>query len=63
MRIIIFRSPGKPCLVKYFKWLLKVIQGQRAVEGHFRCPKGTVPSLEPSKNTGVVLCPVWAMET
>jgi len=23
MRFIIFRRPGKPCLVKYFKWLLK----------------------------------------
>jgi len=23
-----FRSPGKPCLVKYFKWLLKVIKSE-----------------------------------
>jgi len=25
---ITFTSPVKPCLVKYFKWLLKVIEGQ-----------------------------------
>ena len=33
MRFITFGSPGKPCLVKYFKWLLKVIKGQRAGKG------------------------------
>jgi len=30
MRFITCRSPVKPCLVIYFKWLLKVIQQQRA---------------------------------
>jgi len=54
MRFITFRSPGKPCLVKYFKWLLKVMEGQKAGKGHIllldqplrhiRSPKGTVPS-------------------
>jgi len=43
MRFITFRSPGKPFLVKYLKWLLKVIKGQRVasrpdhkgyIEGH-----------------------------
>ena len=47
-----FRSPGKPCLVKYFKWLLEVVKGQRAGKvncvfrpddkGHIGSPKGTV---------------------
>jgi len=27
MRFITFRSPVKPCLVKYFKWLLKAGKG------------------------------------
>jgi len=56
MRFITFRSPGKPCLVKYFKWLLKVIKGQMAGQGHnfasgpdhkehIRSPKATVPSI------------------
>ena len=36
----------KPCLVKYFKWLLKVIRGQRAGKGHIllldQTTKGTL---------------------
>ena len=51
MRFITLRSPRKPCLAKYFKWLLKVIKGQRAHfasrpdhKGHIGSPKGTVPS-------------------
>ena len=36
MRFITFRSPVKPCLVKYFKWLLKVIKEHRAGKGTFR---------------------------
>ena len=30
MRFITLGGPVKPCLVKYFKWLLKLIEGQRA---------------------------------
>jgi len=29
MRFITARSPVKACLVKYFKWLLKLIKRQR----------------------------------
>ena len=53
MRFIACRSPVKPCLIKYFKWLLKVTKGQKLGEGyivfrpdhegHIRSPKGTVP--------------------
>ena len=28
-----FRSPVKPCLVKYFKWLLKVIKSEGLAKG------------------------------
>ena len=46
MRFMIFGSPGKPCLVKCFKWLLKVIKGQRAGKGHIlfldQSTKGTL---------------------
>ena len=28
-----FRSPVKPCLVKYFKWLLKVIKSKGLAKG------------------------------
>jgi len=55
MGFITFWSPGKPCLVKYFKWLLRVIQEAKAGKGHIvlldqttnalRSPKGRVPSL------------------
>jgi len=34
MRFIILKSPVKPCPVKYFKWLLKVIKEQRAGKGY-----------------------------
>lgn len=27
-RFILFRSPVKPCLVKYFKWVLKLSKGK-----------------------------------
>ena len=40
----------QPCLVKYFKWLLKVMAGKghtlfsdQTTEGTFGSPKGTVP--------------------
>ena len=43
------RKLRKPCLVKYFKWLLKVMGWQRARfvfrpdhRGHFGSPKGLV---------------------
>ena len=36
MRFITSRSPVKPCLVKYFKWLLKVVK-----EFAKELPKGT----------------------
>jgi len=53
MRFIIFRNPGKPCLIKYFKWLLQVIKGKGLAKGtfcfrpdhkgHIGSPKSTVP--------------------
>jgi len=34
MRFITSEASLKPCLVKYFKWLLKVIKGKRAGKEH-----------------------------
>jgi len=34
MRFITLRSPVISCLVKCFKWLLKLIKGQRSGKGH-----------------------------
>jgi len=36
MRFITSRCPVKPCLVKYFKWLLKVIKDKEALH-RVRC--------------------------
>ena len=48
MRFITFGSPGKPCLVKYFKWLLTAIKGQELAKDQtkraYLKPKGPVPS-------------------
>jgi len=35
MRFIILKSPLKPCPVKYFKWLLKVIKEEALAKGIF----------------------------
>ena len=56
MRFISLRSPVKPCLVKYFKWLLKVMKkGKGLAKANLvfrpdhgrliRIPKGTVGAL------------------
>jgi len=46
MRFITFGSPGKPCLVKYFKWLLRFVKEQRVGKGHIllidQTTKGTL---------------------
>ena len=48
--------PLKPCLVKYFKWLLIVMKVQRAGKGHIlvldQTTKGTLEAQRASKNTG-----------
>jgi len=58
MRFITYLSPVKPCLVKYFKWLLKGSKSKGLAKAHFvytshkgyiGSPKGTVPSREPSR--------------
>ena len=57
----------KPCLVKCFKWLLKVIQGQRAGKGlakgwqraHFGFPTLEAKRAHPST---VVLCLVFTRQ-
>ena len=55
MKFLTLRSSVKPCLLKYLKWLLKVVKGQRAGKGHIlfldqtnhkwhiRSSKGKVP--------------------
>jgi len=53
MRFITLKSPVISCLVKCFKWLLKLNKGQRSGKGHvnfvfrlsptIRSPKGPVP--------------------
>ena len=47
---VTLRSPGKPCLVKCFKWWLKVIKEQRAGNGHImfldQTTNGTIGSLK-----------------
>ena len=57
MRFITFGSQAKPCQVKYLKWLLKVIEGQRAGKGHVllldRTTKGILEARVLSReNTG-----------
>jgi len=40
-KLITLRSLVKPCLVKHFKWLLKVIKGLRLAKGTFQTTKDT----------------------
>ena len=54
MRFIAFGSLGKPCLVKYFKWLLIVIKGQGLARAHFAYRpdhKGHIRSSKGTENT------------
>jgi len=50
MRFIKLGSPVKPCLVKWFKWLLKILKAMSWQRAYFvlgqstkGIPKGTVP--------------------